>query len=103
MILSGGQNVYPADIELVMRAHPDVADVAVVGVRSREWGETPVAIVVRAPGADPSAEALVAWTNGRLGRQQRIRDVLWRDALPRNPNGKVLKRELRLELADRCY
>jgi acyl-CoA synthetase (AMP-forming)/AMP-acid ligase II len=103
MIISGAQNVYPADIEQVMRAHPDVAEVAVVGVRSRKWGETPVAIVVRRPGGSSERAALIAWTNERVGRQQRIADVIWRDSLPRNANGKILKRELRAELAGLQY
>ena len=103
MILSGAQNVYPADIEAVMRAHPGVADVAVVGVRSREWGETPVAVVVPAPDAAVAEQSLVEWTNARVGRQQRIRGVVFRADLPRNANGKILKRELRNELADLEY
>jgi acyl-CoA synthetase (AMP-forming)/AMP-acid ligase II len=103
MILSGGQNIYPADIEAVMRAHPDVADVAVVGVRSLQWGETPVAVVVPMPNTQLVAQALVEWTNARVGKQQRIRGVICRSALPRNANGKVLKRELRGELADLVY
>jgi acyl-CoA synthetase (AMP-forming)/AMP-acid ligase II len=103
MILSGGQNIYPADIEAVLRGHPVVADVAVVGMPSRQWGETPVAIVVLLAGQVFDAEALLEWTNGRVGRQQRIRAVVQRGELPRNPNGKVLKRELRVELADREY
>jgi acyl-CoA synthetase (AMP-forming)/AMP-acid ligase II len=100
MILSGAQNIYPADIEAVMRAHPEVADVAVIGVRSLQWGETPVAVVVATQNALPAAESLVDWTNARVGKQQRIRAVVFRANLPRNANGKVLKRELRQELAD---
>jgi len=103
MILSGSQNVYPADIEQVMATHPDVAEVAVVGARSRRWGETPVAVVVAKAGRSPDAAALIEWTNERVGRQQRIADVVLRGALPRNANGKVLKRELRAELAGREY
>jgi acyl-CoA synthetase (AMP-forming)/AMP-acid ligase II len=103
MILSGAQNIYPADIEAVMRTHPDVADVAVVGVRSLQCGETPVAVVVAAPNAQLVAQALVEWTNERVGKQQRIRAVVCRPTLPRNANGKVLKRELRRELADLVY
>jgi len=103
MILSGGQNIYPADIEEVMRDHPAVAEVAVVAARSRKWGETPVAIVVPAAGHQTSKEALIDWTNARVGRQQRIADLYWRAALPRNANGKILKRELRAELAGREY
>lgn len=103
MILSGGQNIYPADIEAVLRAHPQVADVAVVGVRSLKWGETPLAVVVPAADSRMVPQALVDWTNARVGKQQRICDVVWRRSLPRNANGKVLKRELRHELADRLY
>jgi acyl-CoA synthetase (AMP-forming)/AMP-acid ligase II len=98
MILSGGQNVYPADIEAVMIGHPDVDEVAVVGVPSERWGETPLAVVVLRPGAGRDADALLAWTNARVGRQQRISGLVWRESLPRNPNGKILKRELRAEL-----
>lgn len=103
MILSGGQNVYPADIEAVMRRYPGVADVAVVGVRSRQWGETPVAVVVAAPNTQLAEQTLIDWTNARVGKQQRIRAVIYRSSLPRNANGKVLKRDLRQELADRIY
>ena len=103
MILSGSQNIYPADIEQVMREHPDIAEVAVIGARSRRWGETPVAVVVLKSGCAADAAALVRWTNSRVGKQQRIADIVWRDSLPRNANGKILKRELRAELAAREY
>jgi acyl-CoA synthetase (AMP-forming)/AMP-acid ligase II len=103
MILSGGQNIYPADIEAVMRLHPQVLDVAVIGVRSVQWGETPVAVVVPAANTELVAERLVDWTNAQLGKQQRIRGVITRANLPRNANGKVLKRELRRELAHLVY
>jgi acyl-CoA synthetase (AMP-forming)/AMP-acid ligase II len=99
MILTGGQNVYPADIEIVMLGHPDVAEVAVIAVPSEKWGETPLAVVVPRSGAQPDPAALAAWTNERVGRQQRVSGVVLRDSLPRNPNGKILKRELRAELA----
>ncbi len=103
MILSGSQNVYPADIEQVMREHSEIRDVAVVAARSRRWGETPVAFVVRRAGSGATREAIVEWTNARVGKQQRIADVLWCEALPRNANGKVLKRELRAQLTDVEY
>ena len=103
MILSGAQNIYPADIEAVMRTHPDVADVAVIGARSLQWGETPVAVVVPARNLELETQALIEWTNARVGKQQRIRAVICRSTLPRNANGKVLKRELRKELADLVY
>ena len=86
-----------------MRQHPAVAEVAVVAARSSKWGETPVAIVVPRVTQQTSKEALIDWTNARVGRQQRIADLYWRADLPRNANGKILKRELRAELADREY
>lgn len=94
MILSGGQNIYPQDIEAIMLTHDDVADVAVIGVKSERWGETPVAIIAAKNGhADP--EALMAWTNTKVGKQQRISGIKFIDEIPRNPNGKILKRKLR--------
>ena len=72
LVISGGFNVYPSDLEAVLRGHPDVADVAVVGVPSREWGETPVAFVVRTAGACTTPEALRRWANARLGKTQRL-------------------------------
>ena len=99
MILSGGQNIYPADIESVMLGHPAVLEVAVIGIPDTRWGETPLAVVVTRAGASVEPDALVDWTNARVGRQQRISGVRVHDALPRNPNGKVLKRELRRSLA----
>jgi acyl-CoA synthetase (AMP-forming)/AMP-acid ligase II len=95
LIISGGQNIYPADIEAVIIRHDAVSEVAVVGIPHAKWGETPLAVVVRAGGVEIDAEELRAWANGRLGRQQRIAGVVFLDELPRNPNGKVLKRELR--------
>ena len=108
MIISGGQNIYAVDIESVLVQHPSVAEVAVVGAPSKRWGETPVAIVVpraRAAGdaavTDSSeAEGLRQWANSRLGKQQRIHRIFYRESLPRNPNGKILKRELRRELTE---
>lgn len=95
MIISGGFNIYPSDLEAVVRAHPSVADVAVVGVPSEQWGETPVAFVVRRGGDDTTAEALLQWTNDQLGKTQRLARLQFIDELPRSAIGKVLKRELR--------
>jgi len=67
----------------------------VIGVSSERWGETPLAVVVLHAGRVLAASELVEWTNARVGKQQRISGVVWRESLPRNPNGKVLKRELR--------
>jgi acyl-CoA synthetase (AMP-forming)/AMP-acid ligase II len=95
MIISGGQNVYPADLEAVLARHEQVADCAVFGVPSERWGETPLALVVlREPGST-SADTIRDWANARLGKQQRIAKVELRETLPRNANGKLLKRELR--------
>ncbi len=95
MIVSGAANIYPADIERVLLPHPDVADACVIGVPHPRWDETPLALVVRAPGATIAAETLLEWANARLGRQQRLSAVEFRDSLPRNAAGKILKRELR--------
>jgi acyl-CoA synthetase (AMP-forming)/AMP-acid ligase II len=99
MILSGGQNIYPTDIETVLLEHAAVAEAAVIGIASERWGETPLAVVVLRPGHAPRATELLDWTNARVGRQQRLSGVVPRDSLPRNANGKVLKRELRREYA----
>ncbi|MGO4396197.1 class I adenylate-forming enzyme family protein [Variovorax sp. M-6] len=99
MIISGGFNIYPSDLEAVVRAHPSVADVAVVGVPSEQWGETPVAFVVRRGGDGTTAEALLQWTNDQLGKTQRLARLQFIDELPRSAIGKVLKRELREHLA----
>lgn len=103
MIISGGQNIYPADIEALIVNHGDVGEVAVIGVASRKWGETPLAVVVRKAGATIDAAALTGWVNERSGKQQRIAATVFVDELPRNPNGKVLKRELRQQFADLEY
>jgi long-chain acyl-CoA synthetase len=94
MIISGGFNIFPSDIETVLRGHPSVRDAAVVGVPSAEWGESPVAFIVAADDAPPPG-ALRQWANERLGKTQRLMDVRFLDELPRSDIGKVLKRELR--------
>jgi len=95
MIISGGFNIYPSDLETIAREHPDVADVAIVGVPSDRWGETPVAFAVLKPGAKITAEALRAWINNKVGKTQRLAALEICDGLPRGNIGKVLKRELR--------
>jgi acyl-CoA synthetase (AMP-forming)/AMP-acid ligase II len=95
MIISGGFNIYPSDLEAELRQHPAVADVAVVGVASEQWGETPVAFVVRRAGHDDAADAVRHWMNERVGKTQRLADLRFVDELPRSAIGKVLKRELR--------
>jgi acyl-CoA synthetase (AMP-forming)/AMP-acid ligase II len=95
MIISGGFNVYPGDLESVLAEHAAVAEAAVIGVPSEQWGETPLAFVVLRDGARASADEIRDWANARLGKMQRISAVRLLDALPRSPIGKVLKRELR--------
>jgi acyl-CoA synthetase (AMP-forming)/AMP-acid ligase II len=102
MIISGGFNVYPSDLESVLSKHDAIKEAAVVGVPSRQWGETPVAFVVLKPGSTAVAEEIRAWANERLGKVQRLASVEIREQLPRSPIGKVLKRELRDQYAHTC-
>lgn len=95
MIVSGAENVYPAEIENVLMAHEAVADAAVIGVPSEKWGETVKAIVVDAAGGGASDEALIAWCRERLAHFKCPTSIDRMDALPRNPSGKILKTELR--------
>lgn len=95
MIISGGENIYPAEIERVLAEHPDVADVAVIGVPDAQWGEVPKAVVVAAPGATIDAAALLLWCREQLASFKCPKSVDVLDELPRNPTGKVLKKELR--------
>ena len=98
MIVSGGENIFPAEVESVLMAHPGVADAAVIGIPDDRWGETVKAVVVRAPGADGETldeTALIGFCRERLAHYKCPTSVDWTDALPRNPSGKILKRELR--------
>jgi long-chain acyl-CoA synthetase len=99
MIVSGGENIYPAEVENALIAHPGVADAAVIGVPDDKWGETVKAVVVRSSGASADDEALaadiMAATRTRLARYKCPTSLDFIESLPRNPSGKVLKRELR--------
>lgn len=95
MVISGGENIYPAEIENVLMQHPQVADCAVIGIPDPKWGEAVKAVVVSAPGAPQDAEALIKFLQGRLARYKCPRTVAFTGALPRNATGKVLKRVLR--------
>lgn len=95
MIISGGFNVYPSDLEAVLREHPAVEEAAVVGIASPRWGETPVACVVLKQGSVIDAAALRDWANERLGKTQRIDSVKLMSILPRSAVGKVLKKAIR--------
>jgi acyl-CoA synthetase (AMP-forming)/AMP-acid ligase II len=95
MIVSGGENVYPAEVENVLAAHPAVADVAVIGVPDERWGEAVKAVVVLRPEARATEHELMEFCRDKIAGYKRPRSVDFADALPRNPTGKVLKRELR--------
>lgn len=95
MVISGGFNIYPSDLEQALDQHPEVKESAVVGVPSREWGETPVGYVVLRRGAHITPEELRSWVNAKLGKTQRLADLKFIETLPRSEIGKVLKRQLR--------
>ena len=95
VIISGGFNIYASDLEEKLMAHPDVTEASVIAVPSEKWGETPLAIVCLRTGAEADADAILVWTNERLGKMQRLSAVKIVAALPRNAVGKVLKQELR--------
>jgi long-chain acyl-CoA synthetase len=94
MIISGGENIYPAEIENVLLSHPGVLEAAVIGVSHERWGETPRAIIVRRPGHAPEETELIAFARTRLARYKCPTSVVFAETLPRNASGKILKREL---------
>jgi fatty-acyl-CoA synthase len=100
MIISGGENIYPAEVERALGEHPAVADVAVFGVPHPKWVETPVAVLVPAGEERPSQEELLRFVADRLASYKKPAAVVWVDELPRNASGKVLKRTLREEFAE---
>jgi long-chain acyl-CoA synthetase len=95
MIVTGAENVYPIEIEEVLSGHPGVADVAVIGVPSTQWGETVKAVVVRGSSSEVAEQELLDYARERLASFKRPRSVDFVAALPRNPTGKILKREIR--------
>ncbi|MBL6761288.1 MAG: fatty acid--CoA ligase [PS1 clade bacterium] len=95
MIVSGGENVYPAEVENALFAHPQIADVAVIGVPDEKWGEAVKACVVPEPGAELSPDEIIAFARERIAGYKLPKSVDFVEALPRNPSGKILRRELR--------
>jgi fatty-acyl-CoA synthase len=95
MIVSGGENIYPAEVENAILGCPGVADAAVIGVPDERWGEAVKAIVVAAPGASPQPADVIAWARTRIAGYKAPKSVDFIDVLPRNASGKVLRRELR--------
>jgi fatty-acyl-CoA synthase len=95
MIVSGGENVYPAEVENALMAHAGIADCAVIGVPDERWGETVKALIVPAPGADPSEAEVIAHCRERIARFKCPTSVERVQEIPRNPSGKILKTVLR--------
>ena len=95
MIISGGENVYPAEVENALMAHEGIADVAVIGVPDEKWGEVGKALVIPVPDSGVTADEILAHARGRLAGFKCPKTVDFVEAIPRNPSGKILKRELR--------
>jgi acyl-CoA synthetase (AMP-forming)/AMP-acid ligase II len=95
MIISGGENIYPAEVENAIFGHPDVADVAVIGVPDEKWGEAVKAVIVPKPGREPDPAAIIAWARERIAGFKAPKSVDLIAELPRNASGKILRRELR--------
>jgi fatty-acyl-CoA synthase/long-chain acyl-CoA synthetase len=95
MIISGGINVYPREVEEVLYRHPQLADVAVIGVPDAYWGERVAAIVVARPKTQPTEHDVLTFCEGKLASFKHPRSVVFAEQLPRNAAGKVLKRVLR--------
>jgi fatty-acyl-CoA synthase len=100
MIISGGENIYPAEVEDCIHAHPKVADVGVVGMPDQKWGEAPLALVVVMPGEEVSEEEIIAFTRERLASFKRPKKVIFVEELPRTPTGKILKKDLRAKYVE---
>jgi acyl-CoA synthetase (AMP-forming)/AMP-acid ligase II len=95
MIVSGSENIYPAEVEAVLAGHPDLIEVAIIGVPDAKWGESVKACVVKRDGSALTSETLIDWCRDKLAGYKRPRTVDFLDALPRNASGKMLKRKLR--------
>ena len=95
MIISGGENIYPAEVENAVFGHPAVAEVAVIGVPDDRWGESVRAIVVRKPGSEVSADEIITYARERIAAYKSPKAVDFIDVLPRNASGKILRRQLR--------
>lgn len=101
MVISGGVNIYTKEIESVLYCHPAILEAAVIGLPDEEWGEIVTAVVVMRPGMTVSAEALIEHCRNELASYKKPRLVLFLDELPKNPSGKILKRDLRRRYAER--
>jgi long-chain acyl-CoA synthetase len=95
MIVSGGENIYPAEVESAVYGHPHVAEVAVIGVPDDKWGEAVKAVVAVKPGVTPDPDDIIAFARTRIAHFKAPKSVDFVDALPRNASGKILRRQLR--------
>jgi long-chain acyl-CoA synthetase len=95
MIISGGENIYPAEVENAVYGHPDVAEVAIIGVPDEKWGEAVKAVVALKPGAAPDADSILKFARDRIAAFKAPKSVEFIEALPRNASGKILKKDLR--------
>lgn len=95
MIISGGENIYPAEVENAVYGHPDVAEVAIIGVPDEKWGEAVKAVVALKPGTQPDADSILAFARARIAAFKAPKSVEFIEALPRNASGKILKKDLR--------
>jgi acyl-CoA synthetase (AMP-forming)/AMP-acid ligase II len=95
MIISGGENIYPAEVENAIFGHPAVAQVAVIGVPDDKWGESVKAVIVPVPGAERNDADILEWVMARIARYKVPKSIEWVHELPRNHTGKVLRRVLR--------
>ena len=95
MIISGGENIYPAELETVLGHHPEILEASVVGKSHDRWGEIAVAFIVQKDGASLDSQQILAWLSGRLGRYKHPREFHFIDEMPRNEMRKILKEELR--------
>ena len=99
MFISGGENVYPAEVENVLYQHPAVTEAAVIGIPDERWGEVGLAVVVKRPGHEITDDELIGFSSGKLARYKIPKRVEFVEALPRNAGGKVVKPELRKQFA----
>jgi fatty-acyl-CoA synthase/long-chain acyl-CoA synthetase len=95
MIISGGMNIYPAEVESVLEHHPDIYEAAVFGIPSDEWGEAVHAVVVARPGSNLDDDAVIEHARVHLAGYKVPRSISWMEELPKTGSGKILKRELR--------
>jgi fatty-acyl-CoA synthase len=98
MIISGGENIYPAEVEAVLHTHPAIASASLIGLQDSKWGETPVAVVITRPSLSVTAEELIAYCGGRLARYKIPRQVFFVTEFPLSGSGKIAKRILKEEI-----